>query len=290
MSKDIEKDENLNEPIDLDEEESAAAIAEAPSEVGDPPEIVQAKIPKDIQELYDVYSYRSAAVILSETRKEEFGEILSALRTFRMTKNMICRAGGNESEIPKVFSNILRPLGWYETIVQGDLIVTKTWRGVSGTIAKGKNKGKPKFAKISEQLRREKFLDGHKIDYVKGRVAFDLEWNSKDQTFDRDLYAFSAFAQTGVIDVGVLLTRSESLNPIFKKLGPALKKDGKTVEKKPNGEIRMTYEKYGASTTWMGKLLYRLNAGRNGGCPVLALGIKPNLIEDWTEEYEVASG
>ncbi len=32
----------------------------------------------------------------------------------------------------------------------------------------------------------ENFIDGHKIDYVKGRVAFDLEWNSKDQTFDRD--------------------------------------------------------------------------------------------------------
>jgi len=38
--------------------------------------------------------------------------------------------------------------------------------------------------------------------------------------------------------------------------------------------------KYGASTTWMGKLLYRLRAGRNGGCPVLVLGITPKLIED----------
>ena len=39
--------------------------------------------------------------------------------------------------------------------------------------------------------------------------------------------------------------------------------------------------KYGASTTWMGKLLYRLNAGRHGGCPVLVFGITPKLIEDW---------
>ncbi|HEY5225433.1 MAG TPA: BglII/BstYI family type II restriction endonuclease [Methylovirgula sp.] len=37
-----------------------------------------------------------------------------------------------------------------------------------------------------------------------------------------------------------------------------------------------------ASTTWMGKLLYRLNAGRNGGCPVLAFGIRPACISDWT--------
>jgi CRISPR-associated protein Csd2 len=42
--------------------------------------------------------------------------------------------------------------------------------------------------------------------------------------------------------------------------------------------------KYGASTTWMGKLLYRLNAGRNGSCPVLAIGIKPECISDWKSQ------
>ena len=40
-------------------------------------------------------------------------------------------------------------------------------------------------------------------------------------------------------------------------------------------------KKYGASTTWMGKLLFRLNAGRNGGCPVLVFGITPKLVTDW---------
>lgn len=66
-----------------------------------------------------------------------------------------------------------------------------------------------------------------------------------------------------MISAAVLLTRSESMNEVFKKLG--------------------IMKKYGASTTWMGKLLYRLKAGRNGGCPVLVLGITPALIEDWQE-------
>ena len=127
-------------------------------------------------------------------------------------------------------------------------------------------------------MNRARYLDGHRIDYVKNRVAFDLEWNSKDQTFDRDLYAFSAFSQCGVIDVGVLLTRSESLNSVFYKLGAALKKDGTEDPK------ALTYKKYGASTTWMGKLLYRLNAGRNGGCPVLAIGITPRCISDLQQD------
>jgi hypothetical protein len=130
-------------------------------------------------------------------------------------------------------------------------------------------------------LKRENYLDGHKIDYVKEKVAFDLEWNSKDQTFDRDLYAFNAFFLSGAIDAGILLTRSAALNDVFRGVGPALKKDGKTIELTASGEQRSTMSKYGASTTWMGKLLYRLNAGRNGGCPVLVFGITPKCVSDW---------
>lgn len=119
----------------------------------------------------------------------------------------------------------------------------------------------PAEKEIHEEERRlEKFLDGHKIDYVKNRVAFDLEWNSKDQTFDRDLYAFGAFYQANIIDAAILITRSEELNDIFKSLD--------------------VMKKYGASTTWMGKLLYRINANRSNGCPVLALGIKKKLTEE----------
>jgi CRISPR-associated protein Csd2 len=117
---------------------------------------------------------------------------------------------------------------------------------------------------VRHERRLERFMDGHKIDFVKNAVAFDMEWNSKDQTFDRDLYAFRAFHEAGVISAAVLLTRSESMNEVFRELG--------------------IMPKYGASTTWMGKLLYRINAGRSGGCPVLVLGITPKLIKD--EDHE----
>jgi len=268
--------EDEDEASDLEEEVGSKEVALTPGEAADPHSIVQAKVPSDILALYDVYSYRNAAVILSETRQQEFKELLDALRAFKITKTMIRKAGGNESEIPKLLSASLRPLGWYETIVRGDLLVRRIWKEQVGRTSSGK----PKFETRTQEALRERFLDGHKIDYVKDRVAFDLEWNSKDQTFDRDLYAFSAFAQCGVIDVAVLVTRSEKLNDVLKALGPALKKDG-SIAKKASGVPRMTIEKYGASTTWMGKLLYRLNAGRNGGCPVLAVGITPKCISDW---------
>jgi hypothetical protein len=195
---------------------------------------------------------------------------------------MIRKAGGNESEIPKLLAAALRPQGWYETIIQGDLVVRLTWRQQIGVT----KKGKPKFETKFREAKRERYLDGHKLDFVKRRVAFDMEWNSKDQTFDRDLYAFNAFFLSGVIDVGVLVTRGQSLTPVLKKLGQALKRNGEPEFKMVDGERvpRMTHEKYGASTTWWGKLVYRLNAGRNGGCPVLAVGITPACISDWPTE------
>jgi len=288
MSELPEEEPKIGEDANLAEEISKGEAAAAPSDMGDPASIIEAKIPEDIRDRYEIFSYRNAATILSETRNAEFSDLLQALRKFKITKRMIRIAGGNESDIPKLFSGTLRPLGWYETVVQGDLLVKLTWREKTGEVTTGKKKGTPIFGNKELEIRREKYLDGHKIDYVKDRVAFDLEWNSKDQTFDRDLYAFSAFFQCGVIDVGVLVTRSKSLNPVFRALGDALKKDG-SIDVGKNGKAKQIFQKYGASTTWMGKLLYRLNAGRNGGCPVLVIGITPKCIEDWTQEDEAVA-
>ena len=231
-------------------------LATTPNDVADSAEFVARYIPQDLLTRYEVHSYRNAALILSEAHPVEFGELIGALREFSITTEIIAKAGGNESDIPKIVSKTLRPLGWHETTIQADLLVKLLWRQ-PGLSATGKEITEAKM----REMTKARFLDGHKVDYVKGKVAFDLEWNSKDQTFDRDLYAFSAFCQCGVIDAGVLLTRSEDLNVVFKSMG--------------------LMAKYGASTTWMGKLLYRLNAGRNGSCPVLAFGIKPECISDW---------
>lgn len=213
-------------------------------------------IPADLRDRYEFYSYRHAAEILSTSCRTEFDDLLNCLRAFSITLADISTAGGNESQIPKKLNALLRPLGWLETRVSGDLLVRRLTK--SETIQETK-KGRRAVEREQTHV-LPNFIDGHLIDYVKNRVAFDMEWNSKDQTFDRDLVAFSAFAQTGIISVGVLLTRSAQLNPIFKQLG--------------------LHNKYGASTTWMGKLLPRLEAGRNGACPVLAVGIRPAVISD----------
>lgn len=262
---------------DEDGGEATADVSLSPNENADPQTIVDRKVPQAIRNKYEVISYRNAAVILAEARQKEFAQIVEALEAFTISTEMIRKAGGNESDMPKVFSKTLRPLGWHETIISADLDVKLSWREEVGKTKKGKSIFEPR----SRTITREKYLDGHKIDYVKGKVAFDMEWNSKDQTFDRDLYAMNAFFQSGAIDVGILVTRSLSLNEVFRTVGPALTKEG-VVELTKKGEERPTMSKYGASTTWMGKLIYRLNAGRNGGCPVLAIGITPQAVSDWT--------
>lgn len=141
------------------------------------------------------------------------------------------QARWHESDVPKKLSKILRPLGWAERKLTAKLVVDE----------------------VPQQT------DTHFIDHVEGRVALDMEWNSKDQTFDRDLYAFRAFFDFKQISLGILITRSNDLNPLFKRLGISAK--------------------YGASTTHIGKLLPRLAAGRNGGCPVLVFGIQQAVVK-----------
>ena len=189
-------------------------------------------IPATLTPLYEIYDYGHAAAILANEFPVEFGEVVAALSRFRIEKADIAAKGGNESNIPKSFSATLRPFGWRE----GKLTVETRVDGVS-----------------------VKSPDTHKVDYIKGSVALDLEWNSKDQTFDRDLYAFRTFHENKRISVGVIVTRG--LEPFTQALNQIV---GQT--------------KYGASSTWFGKLLPRLEAGRSGGCPVLAFGMKTALI------------
>lgn len=147
-------------------------------------------IPVDIKELYEVHDYKHAAAILANEFPQEFKEICEALLKFRFRVNDIMEAGGSESHIPKIFSEILRPMGWNEKNLSAELKVYEV-----------KGKGQELKSTINH--------GSHKVDYLKGRVAFDLEWNSKDQTFDRDLYAFRAFFEYDAISVGVLVTDYE---------------------------------------------------------------------------------
>lgn len=211
-------------------------------------------IDSDILSKFEFFDYGHALEILHESFPEEWKEIQEALRQLKLTVEDISKAGGNESPIPKKFDDVLYPYGWREIRISGDLIVKKYPRKIA--------QRRGRFADEPFEIETIKgYIDGHNIDFLKNKVAFDLEWNSKDQTFDRDLLAMRTYFDCGLIDVGVIVTRAEELNEIFKETG--------------------IMAKYGASTTWMGKLQYRLDSRRNGGCPILAIGIRKECVEGY---------
>ena len=100
----------------------------------------------------------------------------------------------------------------------------------------------------------------HKVDCYKNGVAIEIEWSNKDPFFDRDLNNFRLLFELRAISVGVIITKCDEYKPIFKNLG--------------------VYTKYGASTTWVSKLLPRIEGGGGGGCPILVFGITPRLFQE----------
>lgn len=225
-------------------------------------------IAPDLLEKFEFYSYNHALEIITQAFPAEWSEIVDCLRQLRITTDDLRESGGNETKIPKKFDDVLYPRGWREIRISGDLHIKFYPRQAE---QRGRFSQEPFEEKVIPG-----YIDGHNIDFLKNRIAFDLEWNSKDQTFDRDLLAMRTYYDSDLVSAGIIITRSAELNDIFKTIYDY---DGKTRQWKP------ILRKYGASTTWMGKLTYRLDSRRNGGCPILAVGIRKPCITDWEEGY-----
>lgn len=94
-------------------------------------------------------------------------------------------------------------------------------------------------------------------------MALEIEWNNKDPFFDRDLNNFRLLFDLRAVSVGVIITRCDELQDIFRKIGRG--------------------SSYGASTTHMSKLLPKIEGGGAAGCPLLVFGIRASLyLEDAT--------
>jgi hypothetical protein len=100
----------------------------------------------------------------------------------------------------------------------------------------------------------------HSVDCYKNGIALEIEWNNKDPFFDRDLNNFRLLFDLRTVHVGVIVTRADELQGVFDSIGR-----GKS---------------FGRNTTHWDKLIPRIEGGGGGGCPILALGIKPSLVVD----------
>jgi len=190
-------------------------------------------IPDDIHDNYEVHEWRNAAAVLSTACVEEWNDILSVLRAIKLLRSSILAPGGRKSTVAGALDEELYKRGWAEKKFDTQIVVD------------GKATDSPT----------------HKVDCFKSRVALEVEWNNKDPFYDRDLNNFRLLFDLRVIDVGVIVTRTDELQKIFDNLGRG--------------------HSFGTSTTHMGKLVPRIEGGGGGGCPILVFGIRKQLyMED----------
>ncbi|MEM6393543.1 MAG: BglII/BstYI family type II restriction endonuclease [Planctomycetota bacterium] len=201
--------------------------------------------PADVLQRYDFREIRNAAAILKATNPSELDEVVQTLQWLWLDESDIKGAGGSKSDLAKRLDNRFRELGWREG--RHDTSIESVLRLMPH---------RPAQETEARVVRSEVFNEGYKVDNVKSRVALDVEWNAKDGNLDRDIGAYRALYDAGIIDAGVLITRTQAdLRDLAKSLDASSTKFGTST------------------TTNLEKLEPRLTRGDSGGCPVLAIAI-----------------
>ncbi len=71
-------------------------------------------IAPELLEKFEFRNYNHALEIITQAFPEEWHEIEDCLRQLRITTDDLREAGGNETNIPKKFDDVLYPYGWRE--------------------------------------------------------------------------------------------------------------------------------------------------------------------------------
>jgi hypothetical protein len=195
--------------------------------------MLRSRLPDFIAEHYEVHEWKHASAILFSDFPHEWADIIQLLTEFRLRKSWITKGGGRKSEVSEYIDGFLYARGWQEKKFE------------TGVIIDGQRLDSPT----------------HQVDCFRNKVALEIEWNNKDPFFDRDLNNFRLLFDLRTVSVGVIITRCDELQEIFKQIGRG--------------------SSYGASTTHIGKLLPKIEGGGAGGCPLLVFGIRASLyLED----------
>ena len=210
-------------------------------------------LPDPLPDRYELRETRNAAAVLAATAPGEFAGVRAVLGDFALTTADLVEAGGNESRLAQRLNAAFRARGWREGRV--DTVVKSVLR-VQGWAPAGEH---------GVTVRESEVLnEGYKVDNVRGRVALDVEWNAKDGNLDRDIGAYRALYDAGLIDGAVLVTRThEDLRELARDLARAA---GRSED-----EVRSRLST--STTTHLGKLESRMTRGDAGGCPLLAVAV-----------------
>lgn len=190
------------------------------------------RLPDFVRENYYCSEWHHASAVLVGDHPKEWQDLMDVLTAFRLKKSYIATGGGSKTKLAASIDDFLEARGWKETRFDTKIVVDDV----------------------------ETETPTHKIDMFRNGVAVEIEWNNKDPFYDRDLNNFRLLHGLRTVSVGVIITRSDELQDIFKSLGRG--------------------SSYGNSTTHLSKLVPRIEGGGAGGCPILVFGIKKSLYRE----------
>jgi hypothetical protein len=223
-----------------------------------------------------------AEAILTHDMHEAVEELESVLMDIEIPAEEIVRGGGGEGELTQRLRRALaNERGW--------------------------KKHNFEIKKIVDGIEKESI--SHEIDHVKrfetGTFALEIEWNNKDPFFDRDLENFKRLHADGVISIGAIITRGESLQKSLREIVADFARKNGIVDRESvakyysptarqldlidrSAKSRNSFEegwahvfvsdKFGEATTHWRKLEDRVRRGVGNPCPLLLIGIPKQVV------------
>ncbi|MBK7495211.1 MAG: restriction endonuclease [Candidatus Omnitrophica bacterium] len=156
---------------------------------------------------FEILALHHAEAILKHDMMDAVYEIEDVLLEAKIPVEELVRGGGGEGEFTqRLRKSFADKHGWKSTVLRSK----KSWM-------------------------EEKESISHEIDHVKkfktGTFVLEIEWNNKDPFFDRDLENFKRLHADGVISVGSIITRGESLQSALRReiADFAIKQDMKNI-------------------------------------------------------------
>lgn len=213
----------------------------------------------DIRRRWAFLETSSAAAVLALTCPNEWNDIQCVLHNFFLDPRQWLKAGGNRGEVAKTIDGMFYRLGWRETRV--DLVT-------QGILSSPIGQQPPIHLPPVEQ-------EGYLVDNFKGRVALDVEWNAKDGNLDRDLSAYRAWHEAGVISAAVLITQDRGR---LKELAERLWAEHQVTLPADQRNPRLPIDLNTSTTTNLEKAALRVRRGVMGTCPLLIVAATP---ETW---------
>lgn len=191
----------------------------------------------------------SAAAVLRSVCSEEWRDIVAVLGEFALEPAHWLKKGGNRGDVAIRIDAMFAARGWRETRV--DLVTQGLLRSKSG-----------------EEIERLEplYQEGYLVDNFKGRVALDVEWNAKDGNLDRDLAAYRAWHEAGVISAAVLITQDRLA---LKELAEGLWADYQESLPMDERGDALPIDMRTSTTTNLEKAALRVRRGVMGTCPLL---------------------